>query len=61
MDKAAYAAIWKALRAFDDVTLERAIEFYESSPDGQYDNLAALALQATLEQRRRRDRTSCLS
>lgn len=49
-----YKWLWRTLREQRE-QLQRAAEFYERSPDGQYDELASLAIRAVLEQMRRDD------
>lgn len=49
-----YKTLWRTLRERrDEVT--KAIAFYDQSPDGQYDEIAAMALRAVLEQMKRDD------
>ena len=46
-----YAEIFAALRAFSDADLKQAAAFYDRCPNGQWDELAALAIRAVQAQR----------
>lgn len=54
VDRNEYRWLWMMLRQRRD-ELERAADFYGRSPDGQYDDLANLALRAVLAQMERDD------
>ena len=48
-----YAELFAALHAFSDADLAQAAAFYDRCPDGQWDELASLAIRAILVQRQR--------
>lgn len=46
-----YREAWKEVNKIKDVTLERAINFYSTTPTGQYDEEAVACLRAVFAQR----------